>query len=262
MAEAFTVFERAVPKDFQGFFKGDLLYYKTPKVVDKNFVFKPNPTGVEYAVDVTSDLGRRIAKSKTAVVIHRMVDIDGTESALKDLGMFQGNDLLVVPPMSVETPPEVPNEEVERLAQLIKKDSADIDSLLDKGKLQSMKLTNFSDILYNYVNQSVDRGTLDKLGRDFMSWLMDHDKISAVKKDKIAKYIKQNMNAFSSLWEVVGGIMKVKNNIIKQLDSKASSVKATTAGQPGGEGYVLAHPGGDMKLVNRAGFTAANRAAR
>ena len=262
MAEAFTVFERAVPKDFQGFFKGDLLYYKTPKVIDKNFVFKPNPTGVEYAVDVTSDLGRRIAKSKTAVVIHRMVDIDGTESALKDLGMFQGNDLLVVPPMSVETPPEVPNEEVERLAQLIKKDSADIDSLLDKGKLQSMKLSNFSDILYNYVNQSVDRGTLDKLGRDFMSWLMDHDKISAVKKDKIAKYIKQNMNAFSSLWEVVGGIMKVKNNIIKQLDSQASSVKATTAGQPGGEGYVLAHPGGDMKLVNRAGFTAANRAAR
>ena len=209
MAEAFTVFERAVPNDFKGFFKGDLLYYKTPKVVDKNFVFKPNPSGVEYAVDIASDLGKRIAKSKTAVVIHRMVDIDGTESGLKDLGMFQGNDLLVVPPMSVETPPEVPNEEVERLAQLIKKDSADIDSLLDKGKLQAMKLSNFSDILYNYVNQSVDRGTLDKLGRDFMTWLMDHDKISSVKKDKIAKYIKQNMNAFSSLWEVVGGIMTV-----------------------------------------------------
>ena len=57
-------------------------------------------------------------------------------------------------------------------------------------------------------------------------------------------------------------LMKVKNNIIKQLDSQASSVKATTAGQPGGEGYVLAHPGGDMKLVNRAGFTAANRAVQ
>ena len=262
MAEVFTVFEKAVPRNFQGFFKGDLLYYRTPKVIENNFVFKPNPGGVEYAVDVSSDLGKRIARSKTAVVIHRMVDIDGSESPLKDIGMFEGNDLLVVPPMSVETPPEVPNAEVERLAKIIKKDSADLDSLLDKGKLQSMKLSNFSDILYNYVNQSVDRGTLDSLGRDFMSWLMNHEKISGVKKEKIAQYIKQNMKAFQSLWEVVSGIMKVKNNIISQLDSQASSVKATTAGKPGGEGYVLAHPGGDMKLVNRAGFTAANRAVQ
>jgi len=262
MAGIFDIFKGAVPKDFVGFFKGDLLYYKTPKIVDNNFVFKPNPGGVEYAVDVSSDLGKRIAKSETAVVIHRMVDIDGSESPLKDLGMFQGNDLLVVPPMSVETPPEVPNAEIERLAQIIKNDSADLDSLLDMNKLRTMKLTNFSDILYNYVNQSVDRGTLDSIGRDFMKWLMSHEKISEVKKNKIAQYIKQNMKAFKSLWEVVGGIMKVKNNIIAQLDSQAGSVKATTAGKPGGEGYVLAHPGGDMKLVNRAGFTAANRAVK
>jgi hypothetical protein len=262
MAGIFDTFERAVPRDFRGYFKGDLLYYNTPPVTDKNFVFKPNPGGVEYAVDVNSDLGKRIAKSKTAVVIHRMVAPDGTESALKDIGMFQGNDLLVVPPMSVETPPEVPNAELDRLAQIIKKDSADIDSLLDKNKLRTMQLTNFADILYNYVNQSVDRGTLDNLGKDFMKWLMNHQKISERKKQKVAEYVKQNMNAFTSLWEVVQGIMNVKNNIISQLDSQGSSVKATTAGQPGGEGYVLAHPGGDMKLVNRAGFTAANRAAQ
>ena len=262
MASIFSTFERAVPKDFKGYFKGDLLYYNTPPVTDKNFVFKPNPGGVEYAVDVNSDLGKRIARSKTAVVIHRMVAPDGTESALKDIGMFQGNDLLVVPPMSVETPPEVPNAELDRLAQIIKKDSADIDSLLDKNKLRTMQLTNFADILYNYVNQSVDRGTLDNLGKDFMKWLMNHQKISERKKQKIAEYVKQNMNAFTSLWEVVQGIMNVKNSIISQLDNQGSSVKATTAGKPGGEGYVLAHPGGDMKLVNRAGFTAANRAAQ
>jgi len=191
-----------------------------------------------------------------------MVAPDGSESPLKDIGMFQGTDLLVVPPMSVETPPEVPNAELDRLAEIIKKDSADLDSLLDKNKLRTMQMTNFADVLYNYVNQSVDRGTLDSLGRDFMSWLMNHPKISDRKKQKIAEYIKQNMKAFSSLWEVVRGIMKVKNSIISQLDSQGSSVKATTAGKPGGEGYVLAHPGGDIKLVNRAGFTAANRAAQ
>ena len=262
MGSIFDTFEKAVPKDVNGYFKGDLLYYNTPPVKDKNFVFKPNPGGVEYAVDVDSDLGKRIAKSKTAVVIHRMVAPDGSESPLKDIGMFQGTDLLVVPPTSVEAPPEVPNDELDRLAQIIKKDSADLDSLLDKNKLRAMQLTNFADVLYNYVNQSVDRGTLNSLGKDFMKWLMNHPKISERKKQKIADYIKQNMNAFTSLWEVVQGIMNVKNNIISQLDSQGSSVKATTAGKPGGEGYVLAHPGGDMKLVNRAGFTAANRAVQ
>ena len=47
---------------------------------------------------------------------------------------------------------------------------------------------------------------------------------------------------------------------IADLDKTPNAVKAKTAGEEGGEGYVLAHPGGDIKLVNRAGFTAANRA--
>ena len=37
MAGIFDTFERAVPRDFRGYFKGDLLYYNTPPVTDKNF---------------------------------------------------------------------------------------------------------------------------------------------------------------------------------------------------------------------------------
>ena len=68
------------------------------------------------------------------------------------------------------------------------------------------------------------------------------------------------MNGWTSLFEVINGIMKVKNHIIADLDSRPGAVKSKTGGKEGGEGYVLAHPGGDIKLVNRAGFTAANRA--
>ena len=256
MAGVFPVFEKAVPEDFRGYFKGDLLYYNTPPVQDKNFVFKPNI--VEYAIDVNSDLGKKIAKSTAGVVVHRMVDPDGSESALKDLDVFQGNSLLVVPPVTIEQPASVPNEEVERLAKIIEKDAAAIDKLLDQNTLIQMKVKDFPKIIYAYMNSKVDTG-LDNLGRDFVKWL-ETSKVSRVKQQKIIEYIKQNMNGWTALFEVINGIMKVKNHIIADLDKNPGAVKSKTDGKDGGEGYVLAHPGGDIKLVNRAGFTAANRA--
>ena len=257
MAQAFGVFEKAVPKAYRGYFKGDLLYYNTPPVIEKNFVFKPQL--VEYAVDVASDLGKKIAKSSAGVVVHRMVDPDGSEHPLKDLDIFEGNQLLVVPPVTIEQPAQVPNEELDRLAQIIKKDSADIDSLLDINKLTQMKMKDFPKIIYKYMNSKVDTG-LDNLGRDFTKWLVAQKGISQGKQQKIIEYIKQNMNAWTSLFEVVTGIMKAKDSIIADLDKNPNAVKAKTDGKEGGEGYVLAHPEGDIKLVNRAVFTAANRA--
>ena len=257
MAQAFSVFEKAVPKAYRGYFKGDLLYYNTPPVIEKNFVFKPQL--VEYAVDVASDLGKKIAKSSAGVVVHRMVDPDGSEHPLKDLDIFEGNQLLVVPPVTIEQPAQVPNEELDRLAQIIKKDSADIDSLLDINKLTQMKMKDFPKIIYKYMNSKVDTG-LDNLGRDFTKWLVAQKGISQGKQQKIIEYIKQNMNAWTSLFEVITGVMKVKDSIIADLDKNPNAVKAKTDGKEGGEGYVLAHPEGDIKLVNRAVFTAANRA--
>ena len=257
MVSAFDTFESAVPKNFKGYFKGDLLYYQTPPVQDKNFVFKPNI--VEYGIDVASELGKKIAKSTAGVVIHRMVDPDGSERPLKDLDIFEGNKLLVVPPVSIEQPASVPNEEVERLAKIIEKDAADIDKLLDQNTLRAMKVTDFPKIIYSYMNSKVDTG-LDNLGKDFVKWLDTRKDISNIKKQKVIDYIKKNMNAWTSLFEVITGIMKVKDHIIADLDKNPGTVKSKTDGKEGGEGYVLAHPEGDIKLVNRAVFTAANRA--
>ena len=84
MAGVFPVFEKAVPEDFRGYFKGDLLYYNNPPIQDKNFVSKPNI--VEYAIDVDSDLGKKIAKLQLLGLwyIEWLILMD-PESALKDL---------------------------------------------------------------------------------------------------------------------------------------------------------------------------------
>ena len=258
MKSIFDEYEKAVPQDYRGLFKGDLLYYNTPPVKDKNYIFKPNI--VQYAVDVDSELGSKIGKSKTGVVIHRQVDPEGNESPLRDPDIFLGDEVLVVPPVTAERAPDVPNEELDRLEAIAKKDATDIDTLLNQDTLRKLQISDFSKILYAYTNSKVDTG-LDNLGKDFDKWL-SNSKVSQRKQGKVTEYISQNQKAFESLWEVVSGIMRAKDHIIDQLDKQGSNVKQSIGGQEGGEGYVLAHPEGDIKLVPRATFSKANRAVQ
>ena len=260
MKDIFNEYERAVPKDFRGYFKGDLLYYNTPEKRDGNYVFKPNI--VEYAVDVNSELGKRIGKSRTGVVIHRVIDETGAEHPLQNADIFQGTDVLVVPPVSVERPAEVDNQEIAQLEKIIKENSAGIDELLNTEALKQMKISDFANVLYTYTNSKVDTG-LENLGADFAKWLESKNQISDRKKSTILEYVNQHRDAFNALWKTVTALMKVKDSIIKQFDSHDQSVKSNIPGYgEGGEGYVLAHPEGDIKLVPREFFTKANRAVQ
>ena len=265
MQDIFDEYEKATPKDYRGFFKGDLLYFNTPEKIDGNFVFTPNI--VTYSVDSASELGKKIASSKTGVVIHREVDDLGNEGPLKNADIFQGNEVLVVPPITVERPADAPNEDLAKLESVIKQNANGIDELLNKQELEAKQMKDFPQVLYTYVNSKVDTG-LDNLGADFAQWLEQRKQISDRKKGKILEYVKLHAQAFGALWNTVSTLMKVKDNIIKQFDSHDQTVKqeigshgpvrADAHGQ-GGEGYVMAHPGGDIKLVPRAYFTKANR---
>lgn len=256
MKKAYSVMEKATPENFRGYFKGDMLYFNTPNKEQDVYMFKPQI--VQYMVKADSKIGKRIGQSSVGVVIHRVVDKEGNEGPLKQFDMFQGNELFVIPPVTVSETPKVDESSVKKLEALINKNASSIDSFLDKSKLQQMKVSDFADILYSYINSKVDTG-LDNLGRDFLKWL-GNSKVSRNKQEKIIQYVKENINTFSAMWDVVNGIMQVKDNIIGQLDTQDSDVVASINGQPGGEGYVLSDPTGDMKLVNRRGFSAANRA--
>ena len=259
MRSIFDLYERATPKDFRGFLKGDLLYYTTPPVKNNNYVFKPNI--VEYAVDVDSDLGKRIGQSKTGVVVHRLVDVEGNETEVPKGIDFQGNDVLIFPSVTVERAPEIEDDSINQLKADVAKNAGAIDKLLDSAALTQLKISDFANVLYAYTNSKVDTG-LEDLGADFFDW-MARSKLSASKQKNIATHIQNNQAGFNAIWQVVSGIMRIKDDVIRQFDSHNQTVKSSIPGHgEGGEGYVLAHPQGDVKLVPREYFTRANRAVQ
>ena len=257
MKSTFSIFESSVPTTFRGYFKGDLLYFSTPLIENGRYVFKPNI--VTYAVDVNSELGRRIAQSKAAVVVHREVDSFGNETAITNYNVFQGKQLLVIPPISVNNPPDVNENRLKDIVLYINKHARNIDDFINPSKLASMKMTNFPDILYKYLNSKVDTGLVN-IGDDFLQWISQSN-LTDVMKKKITDYVNNNKNGFDSLWKVVVEIMSVKDEIINQIDNQDSEIKSYIGNEPGGEGYVFSHPEGDIKYVSRSKFSAANRAA-
>jgi len=258
MKDIFDEYEKAVPKNFKGYFKGDLLYYNTPDVQEGKYVFTPQL--VTYKIDVNSDLGKRVGRSKTGVIVHRMVNEEGAESAITvDLNnFFQGDEVLVFPPVTVESPPEIDNSRIDALREQISKNAGAIDTLLDKGKLTQLKLTDLPRIFYSYVNNKVDTG-LENIGKDFFDWLKN-SKVSAPKQQRIVQYIGENQTGYTAMWTVFNDIMELKDQIIADLDKNTPAVEASINDKPGGEGYVLAHPRGDIKLVPRVHFSRENRA--
>jgi len=257
MRDIFDEYEKATPKDHRGFFKGDLLYYNTPLLAKGTFTFKPNV--VTYTVDAQSTLGKKIAMSKTGVVIHNEIDLNGNDVPL-DINpetYFKGTEVLVVPPVTVSAAPQVDDTDIKNLQEIISKNRAGIDQILDKNILAKLKISDLPNIFYTYLNSKVDTG-MENLGSDFFSWL-SNSKVSKAKQGKIVEFLGNNKAGFDSLWLVVSGIQTVKNDIIDQFESQDAPVKSYINDNPGGEGFVLNHSDGAIKLVNRAGFTAANR---
>jgi hypothetical protein len=256
MADAFKTIQRAMPRDYRGYIKGDMLYFNTPRIFNNNYMFEPNI--VEYAVSKNSELGNRIGRSKIGIVIHRNVDEEGNETPLTSYDILQGDDVLIVPPVSVEEPPLVNIKEMREIQNIINQYHGQIDNLLNNEILKQKQITDLPDIFYKYTNSKVDTG-LNDLGLDFTEWL-ESSNLTNQKKKNVSEYINENLIGFSALWQIVNGIMRIKDNIIEQFDKRSQIVNQSIEGRAGGEGYVLADTGGDIKLVPREHFSKANRA--
>jgi len=267
MTTAYKEFEKAVSTDFRGYLKGDMLYFKTPETQDGDFIFTPNI--VTYTVKQDSNIGKQIARSECGIVIHRLVDENGAERPLQGNEIetiISGEKVLVLPPVTAQQPPEIDDSAIQELKSIVSRNAKAIDRMLDASTLEQMKIKDLPQIFYTYLNSKVDTG-LTNLAEDFIAWLKQ-SKVSQPKQKKIIDMINSNVSGYNAIWQIVSGIMRVKDDIINQLEAQDADIKAhigshgpvnPDAHGQGGEGYVLAHPEGDIKLVPREYFSRANR---
>jgi hypothetical protein len=258
MQKAFRLAEKSVDPEYRGYFFGEVLYFDKPAVEDGKFVFKPNM--VKYKVATNSEIGKKIADSDVGIVLHLKKDVETLENQPLDFeGMTPDSDILFFGKTFIEKPVGVDDAEVAKIKQMVSTNSQAIDEFFNADKLRKFAISDLPNLFYTYLNSKVDTG-LENLGGDFIDWLNSKDRISSQKKENVANYINDNKNIFDIIWQIVSRTMKVKDDVIANIDSQGGLEFSQSLGdEEVGEGYVLSDEGKLIKLVDRSKFTRANR---
>lgn len=260
LTQLWPMVEAAVPTGYRGFILGDLMYSDTPPLNDKGRLeFTPNT--VTYEVDPNSDLGQRIVRSKAGMAVHTFIPNVGAEGQpLTDTaGLNLTGPLCILgPEIKNEAPVQQDKAKIKYIQQQIKANAKAMDTFLDPATLSAAKMTGLPDTLYTYVNQRTRTQDLSHLFEGFLPWVQSNPKISKPMVAKVTEYCAANAAGLKAIFGAFELITDLKHDVIRQLDSHNGPVQAHIAGKPGGEGYVNTDPGGNIKYVNRLGFSAAN----
>jgi hypothetical protein len=248
----FPVLEAALPSNFRGYVKGDLLYMQTPPEIAGNYVFEPNT--IEYKIPAKSSLGQRIGNSNIGIAIHSMYADQG--DARQPLSGVRFNE---VPGLMLEkpaTPSQLQSETnaEKQLKQLIKTHGRDIDTLFNPAELRAHKITDLAKLCVDFINTKVG-GPLNSatLLPEFGEWLQT--KVTPQKFRNIVEYLNSpssNTPAIAAAFSAFILLHDLKMYIKRQADTE----------HPGQEGWVMATPAGYAKLVSRFdpnAFAAQNR---
>jgi len=251
-AQLFPVLEAALPPNFRGYVKGDLLYMSTPPVEAGNYVFRPNT--VEYKIPVKSSLGQRIGASNIGIAIHSMYADAG--DARQPLSGVKFNE---VPGLMLERPASPRALETEttaekQLKQLIKTQGRAIDTLFNPAELRAHKITDLAKLCVDFINTKVGAPLNGAtLLPEFGTWL--ETKVTPQKYRNIVEYLNSpssNTPALAAAFNAFNLLHDVKMHLLQQADTE----------HPGQEGWVMATPVGYAKAVNRFdpnAFAAQNR---
>jgi hypothetical protein len=247
----FPLLRRAVPQDFRGYIQGDLLYSQRPP--QQNGVWQFTPNTVTYRVPVDSDLGRKIATSDAAVVIHTALSEPGAPAQpIRAAALNDSPGLLILDP-SLREPRDIQLDKktLADAQRLIQQYGAAMDQLFDPQELRARKISSLPALMKTYINSRVRSGSYDNLVRDFGAFVQQREPAKA---PRIFEWATANKQAVAALFQAFLEISSLKNSIVRQLDSQAHDVQASINDEPGHEGYV----GQGLKFVDRMRFSQAN----
>jgi hypothetical protein len=252
-AQLFPVLEAALPTNFRGYVKGDLLYMDTPPDISGNYVFRPNT--IEYKIPVRSALGQRIGASKIGVAIHSMYsDVGEPRQPLRGVSFNPVPGLMLEKPATPSQLQTETNAE-KQLKQIVKTHGSDIDTLFNPAELRANKITDLAKLAVDFINTKVGAPLNPAtLLPEFGDWLQT--KVTPQKFRNIVEYLQSptsNTAALAAAFTAFVLLHDLKMHLKRQADLE----------HPGQEGWVMSTPAGYAKLVGRfdsEAFAAQNRA--
>ena len=241
--------EAALPANFRGYVKGDLLYMDTPQLEAGNYVFQPNT--VQYRIPAKSALGKRIGTSNIGIAMHSMyADPGSPREPLNRVAFNPVQGLLLIEPIGgKEIEPD--QQLIDQIKSLAKTKGQAINTLFNPAELRTNQITDLAKLCVDYINARIGTGNFDNLLGGFGEWLQS--KVTPRKYANIIEYLQSptsNKDGLVAAFTAFILLHELKLDILKQLDLK----------DPGHEGWVMATPAGYAKAVNRFDFTARNRA--
>ena len=250
----FPILNAALPKDYRGYIKGDLIYTDTPPVITGAYQFRPNE--VEYRIPVNSPLGQKIGNSTIGLAVHSRYNDQGSpRQPIGDINFAPVNGLMLEKPVSLDT--LVPDKtSIAQIRSLASQHGTKINALLNPVDLRANKITDFAKLAIDYVNKLVGQELPDsnQLVLGFLEYLRNTQ--TPQKFARIIQYLQQsptNQTALAAAFRAFELLHTLKVDIQQQGDQA----------HPGQEGWVLATPSGYAKAVSRfnpQAFAALNRA--
>ena len=252
-AQLFPVLEAALPANFRGYVKGDLLYMDTPPDISGNYVFRPNT--IEYKIPVRSALGQRIGASKIGVAIHSMYsDVGEPRQPLRGVSFAPVPGLMLEKPATPSQLQTETNAE-KQLKQIVQTHGSDIDTLFNPAELRANKITDLAKLAVDFINTKVGAPLNPAtLLPEFGDWLQT--RVTPQKFRNIVEYLQSptsNTAALAAAFTAFVLLHDLKMHLKRQADLE----------HPGQEGWVMSTPAGYAKLVGRfdsEAFAAQNRA--
>ena len=252
--------EAATPKNFRGYFKGDMLYSSTdPVTADAGLLlFQPNKhDGIPYRIPENSPLGQKILNSKVGLAIHTYMDDPG---AVEQPVLDPESKLRQVPGLMI-TGATVDNLENLKLNRKIMSELSEynrgengqaLQGLLNPNELRAAQITDLPALMERFINSLKGTDYSTATPTEFGKWLAQN--VTPRKYNNIVEYLnspRSNILGMSVAFAVWNKLHELKQNLQRQLDLQ----------QPGQEGWVFATPAGRAKLVSRTlgGFGARGR---
>ena len=248
----------------KGFYWGDLLFAKP--LTDQNglYVFKANPNGITYKVDVNSEIGQLLGGKAAGIAVHQYLDpgaatTDEATTLNGNIGTLKNNsDVAIVPSKMPNTPKlKLDSASVKSVQNAIKKYGAAVDQMMNTAP---QARNTFNQLFTVYINKKIVAGDLQDLASGFLPFVESRPMTDKMKQ-KILEHLQQNEAGIIGAFTIWAEMYKLKMSIVEQLNqaAKESPVKGQLDdGTETHEGFVA----NGLKFVDRMGFSRQNLAGR